>query len=208
MIAVDRQPSPAAAPSVEDLTRRNVKTIARLEAAVASQTTRMDAIACKVGAFCGSGRFVWLHVAWFAGWLTLNAWPGLPHPDPFPFTFLTLVVSLEAIFLSAFILMSQNRAARVDDLRNQLALQLDLLTEQETTKLLRLVEAIAKRVGVEDRGDPPLEVLEQATDPEQLAKQIERYHADKAAAKAGRDGAKKAAKTTASAAPSPAPRSR
>jgi uncharacterized membrane protein len=171
---------------VEDLTRRNVKTIARLEAAVASQTTRMDRIACKVGAFCGSGRFVWLHVAWFAAWLALNAWPGLPHPDPYPFTFLTLVVSLEAIFLSAFILMSQNRAARVDDLRNQLALQLDLLTEQETTKLLRLVEAIAECVGVQDRSDPPLDVLEQATDPEQLAQQIERYHADVAAAKATR----------------------
>jgi uncharacterized membrane protein len=176
----------------------------------------MDEIACKISAFCGSGRFVWLHVVWFALWLTLNSWPGLPHPDPYPFTFLTLVVSLEAIFLSAFILMSQNRAARIDDLRNQLALQIDLLTEQETTKLLRVVEAIAERVGVEDRGDPPLEVLQQATDPEQLARQIERYHADKAAAKAERDeqhvrAAKekeKAAKARPSAARSTAPRSR
>ncbi|MEW6703360.1 MAG: DUF1003 domain-containing protein [Pseudomonadota bacterium] len=177
MTADPKRRHDSACRSVEELTRHNVKTIARLEAAIAARSTGMDELALKVSAFCGSGGFVWLHVLWFAGWVTLNSVPGVPHFDPFPFTFLTLVVSLEAIFLAAFILMTQNRAARVGDLRNQLDLQLNLLTEQETTKLLRLVQAMADKMGVEDGGDPPIEVLEQATDPERLARQIERYQA-------------------------------
>ncbi len=161
--------------TVEALTRRNVKTIARLEQAMDARSGRMGEVARRIAVFCGSPRFIWLHVLGFAGWIGLNSLPGLPHIDPFPFTFLTLIVSLEAIFLSAFILMSQNRAARIGELRNQLDLQLNLLTEQETTKLLRLVEAMADKMGVHDHDDPPVQALEQATDPERLAQQIQRY---------------------------------
>ena len=71
---------------------------------------------------------------------SINDLPGVPHFDPFPFTFLTLVVSLEAIFLSAFILISQNHETRLSERRNQLDLQINLLTEQENTKMLKLLE--------------------------------------------------------------------
>jgi uncharacterized membrane protein len=72
--------------------------------------------------------------------------PGVDHFDPFPFTFLTLIVSLEAIFLSTFILISQNYETRLSERRNQLDLQINLLSEQET-KMLRILERIAKRWG-------------------------------------------------------------
>ena len=107
-----------------------------------------------------------------------NAAPGLPHFDPYPFTFLTLVVSLEAIFLSAFILIAQNRAAVLSERRNQLDLQINLLTEQENTRMLQLLSAVARKLDVAVRDDPSAEVLAQATRPETLAEQIERAAED------------------------------
>lgn len=128
--------------------------------------------------------FVWLHVAWFCCWLTLNSWPGIAHFDPYPFTFLTLIVSLEAIFLSAFILISQNYELRISDRRNQLDLQINLLTEQENTKMLQLLERIAEKVGVDVKDDPALHLLDQDTRPEKLIAQIEQAQRDSPPARA------------------------
>ncbi|RYF40215.1 MAG: DUF1003 domain-containing protein, partial [Comamonadaceae bacterium] len=93
-------------------------------------------------------------------------------------------VSLEAIFLSAFILISQNYEMRISDRRNQLDLQINLLTEQENTKMLQLLEAIAHKVGCGLEDDPEIRALEQATRPETLARQIEEaYRQDSGEAK-------------------------
>jgi uncharacterized membrane protein len=108
-----------------------------------------------------------------SGWIIINIIPGVGHFDPFPFTFLTLVVSLEAIFLSTFILISQNHETRLSERRNQLDLQINLLTEQENTKMLTLLARIAKKVGARTDDHPHLQVLEQATQPEKLVDQIE-----------------------------------
>lgn len=100
----------------------------------------------------------------------------MPHSlrfDPYPFEFLTFSVSLEAIFLSAFILISQNRSSELNDRRNQLVLQIALLSEQENTKTLQMLDAIARKVGATVNGDPEIEVLEAATRPEKLIEQIE-----------------------------------
>ncbi|MEP6826120.1 MAG: DUF1003 domain-containing protein, partial [Ramlibacter sp.] len=94
--------------SMDDLTGKNVAAMRRLEELADTQRGFSDKVAAFVATFCGSITFVWIHVVIFALWLAFNALPGLPHFDPYPFTFLTLCVSLEAIFLSAFILISQN----------------------------------------------------------------------------------------------------
>ena len=160
--------------SVEELTERNVQAIQRLESEAHRGEGALDSLADRISAFCGSTPFLWVHVTWFAAWIGTNLALGRHGFDPYPFTFLTLVVSLEAIFLSSFILISQNRAARVSERRNQLDLQINLLTEQENTKTLELLQRIARAVGAAERDDPSLEVLEQATRPEKLAEQIER----------------------------------
>jgi uncharacterized membrane protein len=160
--------------SVEELTAQNVAAIHRLEAAAMAHRSRVDLAADRIARFAGSATFVIVHVAWFALWIALNLVPDLRHFDPFPFTFLTLVVSLEAIFLSAFILISQNRAAVLSERRNQLDLQINLLTEQENTRVLKVLGAIARKLDVAINEDPSAEVLEQATRPEKLAEQIER----------------------------------
>ena len=159
--------------SVDNLTQRNVEAILQLEEAAKNQRSRSELIAEGIARFCGSMRFVWMHVAWFSAWVFFNLMPGMKHIDPFPFTFLTLVVSLEAIFLSTFILISQNHDTQISERRNHLDLQINLLSEQENTKMIEMLTAIAEKVGADVRHDPHLEQLRQQTQPERLAEQIE-----------------------------------
>jgi uncharacterized membrane protein len=159
--------------TVEELTQRNVETMLQLDQSAKANRTRPDCIADAISNFCGSMAFVWAHLIGFASWIIINVIPGFGHFDPFPFTFLTLIVSLEAIFLSTFILISQNHETRLSERRNQLDLQINLLAEQENTKMLTLLERIAKKVGARTDDDPHLQVLEQATQPRKLVDQIE-----------------------------------
>jgi uncharacterized membrane protein len=160
--------------TVHELTARNVETIVELEASSQKHRTLGDRAADKISAFCGSITFVWVHLVWFTLWLLWNAGAtGLKPFDPFPFNFLTLIVSLEAIFLSTFILVSENRQARVSERRSHLDLQINLLSEQENTKMLQLLREIAVKVGVDPSNHPDISVLEQATRPEALVAQIE-----------------------------------
>ena len=160
--------------TVEELTQRNVERIQALEAAEHEKATQADRVADAITRFSGSIMFVWVTVLLIGGWMACNLLlPRHERIDPFPFPLLTLVLSIEAIFLSIFILMSQNRAARVSDKRSHLDLQLNLLSEQENTKLLLMLEQIGKAVGAEMRRDPDVEVLVQATKPEALSRQID-----------------------------------
>jgi uncharacterized membrane protein len=158
--------------SFEDLTRRNIETIARLEEAAQNQRTAADRVADAIAAFCGNMKFVWVHAVWFGLWVLAGTLPGIKHYDPFPFQFLTLVVSLEAIFLTTFVMISQNRQARTADRRNHLDLQINLLAEQENSKMLTMLAAIMDRLGL-DSADPEVLVLEEATEPDKLVHQIE-----------------------------------
>jgi uncharacterized membrane protein len=160
---------------VDDLTQRNVELIRQLEESEKQERTRSDLIAEAIANFCGSMTFVWVHVVWFGGWIAINLTPGIRHIDPFPFTFLTLVVSLEAIFLSTFILISQNHDTKVSERRNHLDLQINLLSEQENTRMIGILQAIAEKVGADVSPDPHLQALAQETAPERLVKQIKDY---------------------------------
>ena len=175
-------PAPAGKPDgVDDLTHQNIRAMQRLEEAALASRSWSDRIAGFIARFCGSMPFVWVHVGLFAAWLFFNSWPALPHFDPYPFTFLTLVVSLEAIFLATFILISQNHELRITERRNQLDLQINLLTEQENTKMLQILERIAKKVGVSLDDDPTVRILEKPTHPEELVEQIEQAQRDETA---------------------------
>lgn len=159
----------------DELTQQNVQTILELEKAAKEERTRSDRVAEVIANFCGSMVFVWVHVIWFSGWILLNVVPGAPHVDPFPFTFLTLVVSLEAIFLSTFILISQNHDARISERRNHLDLQVDLLSEQENTQMIAMLRAIAEKLEIDLSQDHRLEALSEHVEPQRLAKQIEAH---------------------------------
>jgi uncharacterized membrane protein len=157
----------------EDVTRQNVHAMRQLEQAAMARRTGADRVASAIARFCGHMTFVWIHVAVFAAWIAYNSLPWFDAFDPYPFTFLTLVVSLEAIFLSTFILISQNYDMRVSERRNQLDLQINLLAEQENTKMLQILERIARKVGANVTDDLQVRALEEATRPEALVEQIE-----------------------------------
>ena len=106
-----------------------------------------------------------LHVVWFVVWVPWNlGWVGLRPFDPFPFGLLTMIVSLEAIFLSIFVLMAQKRESAIAELREELALQVNLRIEEETTKTLQLVAGLYTRLGHRVAEDPELPDMMQPLD--------------------------------------------
>ena len=163
----------APATLADQLTQENVEAILQLESEAKGERTQSDRVAEVIAKFCGTMRFVWVHVVWFGVWIVINLVPGLPHIDPFPFTFLNLVVSLEAIFLATFILISQNHDAKISERRNHLDLQINLLSEQENTQMIRMLRAIAEKIGADVSDEVHLKALSQKTQPHKLAKQIE-----------------------------------
>ncbi|HUR93297.1 MAG TPA: DUF1003 domain-containing protein [Gemmatimonadales bacterium] len=161
--------------SAEELVRRNVERVMALETAEQRKATRAERVADAITAFSGSVRFVWISVLLVGGWVAANLLlPKRDRLDPFPFPLLTLVLSVEAILLSIFILMSQNRAAKISEKRGHLDLQLNILAEQENTKMLLMLEKIADAVGAEWDDGPEVRVLEEATRPESLSAQIDK----------------------------------
>ncbi|MFN8465816.1 MAG: DUF1003 domain-containing protein [Caldilineaceae bacterium] len=137
--------------------------------------TLSERLADEMTAGFGSMLFLLANCVWFAAWIAVNTGMihGLPEFDPFPFGLLTMIVSLEAIILAIVVLISQNRAARIADLREEVALQVEEISEREVTKLLELMVQLLRKEGVEVGKDEELRAMLQATDTEQLAKKLE-----------------------------------
>jgi uncharacterized membrane protein len=157
--------------SLDTETRSNTRKVAELEKTQKLNRTIGEKIAEVIAAFCGSMVFVYVHVIWFAAWVLLNSVLSFGQFDPFPYTFLTLVVSLEAIFLSTFILISQNHETQLTERRNHLDLQINMIAEQENTKMLELLQLIAVKVGVPHK-DPSADALLESVEPGRLIEQI------------------------------------
>jgi uncharacterized membrane protein len=119
-----------------------------LKAQHAAERTFIQATADVLNDAASSAQFLVLHVAWFVVWIAWNiGLLGLPPFDPYPFGLLTMVVSLEAIFLSIFVLLAQKRESAIAELREELALQVNLRMEEEVTKTLQLVSGLYTRLG-------------------------------------------------------------
>jgi uncharacterized membrane protein len=128
-----------------------------IKAQHAADRTVMQTIADGLNDLASSPRFLAVHALWFGFWILWNTgWIGLRPFDPYPFGFLTLVVSLEAIFLSIFILMAQKRESAIGELREELGLQVNLRIEEEVTKTLQLVTGLYTRLGHVMGEDPEL----------------------------------------------------
>jgi uncharacterized membrane protein len=134
-------------------------------------------VADAVTRFTGSMTFVYIHLTLFGAWVLANLGlaPGLGRLKGFDegFTVLAMVASVEAIFLSTFVLISQNRMQAQADKRADLDLQVSLLAEHEITEILRMVRALAERAGVDEAADPELDELAQDVRPETVLSHIE-----------------------------------
>jgi uncharacterized membrane protein len=137
-----------------------------------------DRIADAITRFTGSMKFVYLHVLVFGLWIVINlGWLPLPKFDE-TFVVLAMAASVEAIFLSTFVLISQNRMAALADKRADLDLQVSLLAEHEVTRLITLVTEIADRMGVEASKDPELSELSRDVAPEKVLAKMEETERD------------------------------
>jgi len=162
----------------------NFEAIKEWEQATLLSRTRAEQLSDWVACTAASGPVLLGHLLWFTLWIGINLElvPGIAPFDPFPFTFLTMAVSLEAIFLALFVLASQNRLARQADKRSHLDLQIDLLAEREMTAVLRLLRDIAKHLNAQTSvTEEQLHDLARKTDVHQLTDRMEEL-ADEAAA--------------------------
>ena len=156
----------------QDPATRNVAAVEQLERSERLRRTSLERAIDRLASWAGRPTFPLLHVVWFAAWITFNAWSARPF-DPYPFTFLTLVVSLEAILLSSFVLAAQDRMTREADRRAKLDLQIDMLAEQELTAILRSIVALAEHSGVDLTGVvPQLRELKSDTRIDRLARRL------------------------------------
>jgi uncharacterized membrane protein len=137
-----------------------------------------DRLAEQITRWSGSMTFLVLHAVWFGAWVVINAgWTPL-RPFDHGFELLTMIVSLEAIFLTTFVLIAQNREAEVESERNELDLQIDLLAEYELTRVLTLVDAIADHLGLKVGEDPELDELKRDVAPEAVVKELQQRKID------------------------------
>src|SRR5205823_5676975 len=152
----------------------NIETLVQIRDHMERRKTTQDHIADWVTWFSGSMIFVYIHLAWFGIWIAVNlGWTRLKPFDPYPFNLLTMVVSLEAIMLATFVLISQNRLSEIADQRADLDLQINLLAEYEITRVLTLVDAIADHMGLEVGHDPEVDELKNEVAPEVVIDEME-----------------------------------
>jgi uncharacterized membrane protein len=161
-------------PHLADIIERNIGTILEVREEFERNKSRQDRAADAITAFSGSLLFLCLHVVWFGLWIIINlGWLRIRPFDPFPFGLLTMIVSLEAIFLATFVLISQNRMTLAADQRADLDLQIDLLSEYEITRILTLVDAMADRMGIKEARDPETDDLKRDVGPGEVLREME-----------------------------------
>ena len=135
--------------------------------------TRLEVFADWLNYIASSSVFLALHFLWFGIWILWNTGRfGKPAFDPFPFGLLTMVVSLEAIFLSIFVLMAQKRESAIAELREEMSLQVGLRLEEEVTKTLQLVAGLYTRMGHKIAEDPELHEMLQPLDVEAIEREL------------------------------------
>jgi len=162
-------------PALAQVIDRNIQTITALRQKAADARGAQDRIADGITAFSGRMAFIYFHLVWFCAWVLLNTGRvGIKPFDPFPYGLLTMIVSLEAIFLATFVLISQNRLAAESERRADLDLHIGLLTEHELTRALTMLDAIHQKLGIEADRDHELAELERETRPEDVLAEIDR----------------------------------
>lgn len=157
--------------------QQNIEMVARLEQASLNERNLRERIGDAVADFAGTMTFVLMQLVIFAAYAFLNSGkvPGVKPWDPYPYILLALLVSLEGVLLSTFVLMKQNRMSRRSEQRSHLDLQINLLAEKEITKMLQMQRLICDRLNIhEPSRDTEVTELSEHTAVENLARELER----------------------------------
>ncbi|HYW09610.1 MAG TPA: DUF1003 domain-containing protein [Longimicrobium sp.] len=162
-------------PEMAGVVDRNIVAILGRRAEDERRKSTQDRMADRVTRFTGSMLFVYIHLAMFGAWIVMNlGWTPVPAWDP-SFVVLAMIASVEAIFLSTFVLISQNRMQALADKRADLDLQVSLLSEHEITQLITLVREMAKHMGIDAAHNPELHELAQDIAPEKVLDHMEEH---------------------------------
>ena len=157
---------------------RNIAALERRRRDEAARASLQERTAAAVTRFAGSMLFVYLHLLIYGLWIVANlGWLGLPRWDP-SFVTLAMIASVEAIFLSTFVLITQNRMAAAAEKRAELDLQISLLAEHEVTKLVEMVSHIADHLGISRGHDPEVEEMKRNVAPEAVLDAIDSTSAE------------------------------
>lgn len=160
----------------ESKTKQRKKIFQSIKAKADSERTATERIADWMTLHFGSMTFLLINVILFTLWILINTnqIEFLSPFDPFPFSLLTTIVSLEAIILAVFVLISQNRNSKVDDLREETHLQVNLIAEKEITKLMKMMAIVLERQGVDLSQDPELKKLLKPISEEEIENKLEK----------------------------------
>ncbi len=141
-----------------------------------SKRTLTERVADNMSSFFGSNIFLTFNASVFVLWILINTncIPGLAPFDPFPFMLLTTIVSLEAIFLSIFVLIAQNRSNKIDDLREEIHLQLNFIAEKEITKLMKMTSLLLEKNGIDITQDKEFQKMMHPVTEEEIQKKLEK----------------------------------
>jgi uncharacterized membrane protein len=140
--------------------KRTIETVVEMEQRQREPSSFSDWLGEVITAASGRLWFAIAHVVWFTTWIIWNSGPfGLPSFDPMPYSFLTLIVSLEAIFLSTFVLIGQNLQAARAERRSVVDLEVNVIAERELTKILRLVADLHRHLSTDTHHDPEIDQM-------------------------------------------------
>lgn len=147
-----------------------------IKAKINARRTYMEKIADAMTSNFGSNLFLVANVILFLIWILINTGQikSIPAFDPFPFSLLTTIVSLEAIILAIFVLISQNRTSKVDDLREEIHLQLNIIAEREITKLIKMTSLLLEKHGIDLSKDPELKKMIHPVNEDEIQRQLEK----------------------------------
>lgn len=168
--------------SQTEILRKNIAAVSEMQRQETEARTLQSRLADAITNFSGSMGFVYFHAVWFGAWILLNVGlirlPYVSQFDPYPFGLLTMIVSLEAIFLATFVLISQNRLSQASERRAELDLHVNLLAEQKATKVIEMLDNIARQLdSMSSRFtftfDPEVDALKVSPAPQEVLRVIE-----------------------------------
>ncbi len=155
--------------------REIIRSIESFEAKKRARRSWVEKVEDRIVSVFGTTEFLIFNFIFFLGWVVINSGlvPFIRPFDPYPFILLITIVSLEAIVLAIFVLITQNRQSRIESLREETELQVDLISEQEVTKVLKILAVVLRKLGVDPKKDPELQKMLKPLDPEEIERQLE-----------------------------------
>ena len=159
--------------SIDELTHRNVAIIAEMEKAEANIRSRGERVADRIAAWVGSWTFIITQSVILVSWIVVNVMAWVNHWDPYPFILLNLALSFQSAYAAPILMISQNRQAKLNERRNHLDLQINMLAEQETTEILRLLRLLCEHTGLRLAKVDGWRGLEEETRHAEIVKQIQ-----------------------------------